>query len=119
MHTGKVPLCGSNFPERGRLLARSARQRMRSMDLSQSWSLSMKMSSSNSVNLTMTKKLFSIIAVGVCAVVTSYAADNWPQFRGLNASGISGSAQPPTEFAPGTNQLWKTSVPPGMSSPCV
>ena len=79
----------------------------------------MKMSSSNSVNLTMTKKLFSIIAVGVCAVVTSYAADNWPQFRGLNASGISGSAQPPTEFAPGTNQLWKTSVPPGMSSPCV
>ena len=67
----------------------------------------------------MKMKLLSIIAAGVCAVVPSRAADNWPQFRGPNASGISVSAKPPAVFAPGTNQLWKTSVPPGMSSPCV
>ncbi len=64
-------------------------------------------------------KLASIFAAGVCAVFTSSAADVWSQFRGPNASGVSGSAKPPTEFAPGTNQLWKTSVPSGMSSPCV
>jgi outer membrane protein assembly factor BamB len=43
----------------------------------------------------------------------------WPQFRGPNAAGISESAKPPLEFAPGTNQVWKTAVPPGASSPCV
>ncbi|MBI3880612.1 MAG: PQQ-binding-like beta-propeller repeat protein [Verrucomicrobia bacterium] len=48
-----------------------------------------------------------------------HAAENWPQFRGPNCSGVSESAKPPIVFAPGTNQLWKISVPPGASSPCV
>lgn len=43
----------------------------------------------------------------------------WPQFRGPNCSGVSDSAKPPIEFGPGKNQLWKTAVPPGASSPCV
>ena len=43
----------------------------------------------------------------------------WPQFRGLNGCGVSESAKPPVELGPGTNQLWKTPVPPGASSPCV
>lgn len=43
----------------------------------------------------------------------------WPQFRGPNCSGVSATAKPPTEFGPGTNQLWKISAPAGMSSPCV
>jgi outer membrane protein assembly factor BamB len=43
----------------------------------------------------------------------------WPQFRGPNGSGVSDSARPPVEFGPGTNQLWKTPVPPGASSPCI
>lgn len=43
----------------------------------------------------------------------------WPQFRGPNGSGVSESAMPPVQFGPGTNQLWKTPVPPGASSPCV
>jgi outer membrane protein assembly factor BamB len=47
------------------------------------------------------------------------AADHWPQFRGPNGSGVSETARPPTVFAPGTNQLWKVSVPSGASSPCV
>jgi len=66
----------------------------------------------------MTKHLLSFFAVAVASLTTN-AAEWWPQFRGPNASGVSESAKPPTEFAPGTNQLWKVSVPPGMSSPCV
>ncbi len=67
----------------------------------------------------MTKQLFSIAIAAMTAACTTNAADNWPQFRGPNASGVSASAKPPTEFAPGTNQLWKVPVPSGMSSPCV
>ena len=70
--------------------------------------------------LIMTKSLFSIFTVCACAVVTTKSAEAWwPQFRGPNASGISESARPPVEFGPGTNQLWKVTAPPGMSSPCV
>jgi outer membrane protein assembly factor BamB len=43
----------------------------------------------------------------------------WPQFRGPNGSGVAESARPPVAFAPGTNELWKTAVPSGASSPCV
>src|SRR5262245_28043899 len=43
----------------------------------------------------------------------------WPQFRGPNCSGVSETAHPPAAFAPGTNQLWKVTVPPGLSSPVV
>jgi len=67
----------------------------------------------------MTKHLLSFFTVAISAIVTASAADSWPQFRGPNASGISESAKPPVSFAPGTNQLWKISVPPGASSPCV
>jgi outer membrane protein assembly factor BamB len=68
----------------------------------------------------MTKHIFSVLAGAMSAVCTATAAETWwPQFRGPNGSGVSESAQPPVEFAPGTNQLWKISVPPGMSSPCV
>jgi outer membrane protein assembly factor BamB len=68
----------------------------------------------------MTKHLLSFFTVVMSTVGTVSAAEAWwPQFRGPNASGVSESAKPPTEFAPGTNQLWKTAVPPGASSPCV
>lgn len=68
----------------------------------------------------MTKHFLSFFAAATCAIAPVSAADAWwPQFRGPNASGVSESAKPPTEFAPGTNQLWKVSVPSGMSSPCV
>lgn len=67
----------------------------------------------------MTKHWLSFFTVAIGTVVTANAAETWPQFRGPNGSGISESAKPPTEFAPGTNQLWKISTPPGMSSPCV
>jgi outer membrane protein assembly factor BamB len=67
----------------------------------------------------MKKALLLIVAAAASAVLTIHAESWWPQFRGPNGSGISESAKPPTEFAPGTNQVWKISVPPGMSSPCV
>ena len=54
------------------------------------------------------------------ACSTSFAAvPQWPQFRGPNASGVAESDKPPVEFGPGTNLLWKTEVPAGLSSPCV
>lgn len=68
----------------------------------------------------MTKRVLSILAAASCAALTTQAAETWwPNFRGPNCSGISETAKPPVEFAPGTNQLWKISVPAGMSSPCV
>lgn len=49
----------------------------------------------------------------------SAAVPAWPQFRGPNASGVSDDARPPVHFGPGSNQLWKVAVPPGVSSPVV
>lgn len=43
---------------------------------------------------------------------------DWPQFRGVNSSGV-GSGSPPIEFGPGKNELWKTALLPGHSSPCI
>ena len=68
----------------------------------------------------MTKHLLFFLTGAVIAAGPAIGAEAWwPQFRGPNASGISESARPPVEFGPGTNQLWKVSVPSGMSSPCV
>lgn len=64
------------------------------------------------------KRATTLLAFGFLSF-NLLAAENWPQFRGPNGSGVSDSAKPPTAFAPGTNQLWKVSVPPGASSPCV
>ncbi|MGH9720576.1 MAG: PQQ-binding-like beta-propeller repeat protein [Bryobacteraceae bacterium] len=46
-------------------------------------------------------------------------ASEWPQFRGPNASGISGETNLPAEFGPGKNVVWKTALPPGNSSPVI
>jgi outer membrane protein assembly factor BamB len=44
----------------------------------------------------------------------------WPQFRGINCSGLAAEGQnPPIEFGPTRNVLWKTSLPKGHSSPCI
>ena len=68
----------------------------------------------------MKKNLFLIFAVAIGVVGSANASETWwPQFRGPNCSGVSESAKPPIEFGSGTNQLWKISVPPGASSPCV
>jgi len=45
-------------------------------------------------------------------------AADWPQFRGLNSSGVA-DCQAPVEFGPGRNELWHVNVASGHSSPCV
>lgn len=47
-------------------------------------------------------------------------AENWPQFRGPNASGVSTETKPlPTEIGPGKHLLWKIPIGIGHSSPVV
>lgn len=67
----------------------------------------------------MKRTILTLVVAASLASLAAHAAENWPQFRGPNCSGVSESAKPPTVFAPGTNQLWKVAVPPGASSPCV
>ena len=44
----------------------------------------------------------------------------WPQFRGINSSGLADeSAKPPVQFGPNQNLLWKVELPVGHSSPCI
>jgi outer membrane protein assembly factor BamB len=44
----------------------------------------------------------------------------WPQFRGLNSSGLADeTAKPPVQFGPSHNLQWKTALPLGHSSPCI
>ena len=53
------------------------------------------------------------------AVTTGLASD-WPQFRGTNGSAVDPSGDKlPTELGPDRNQLWKTPLPAGHSSPAI
>ncbi len=47
------------------------------------------------------------------------AAADWPQFRGVNATGVSEETNLPVEFGPEKNVVWKTPLPRGHSSPSV
>jgi outer membrane protein assembly factor BamB len=67
----------------------------------------------------MIKPSLLLLVAGLATALNVHAENWWPQFRGPNASGVSDSAKPPVNFAPGTNQLWKVSVPSGSSSPCI
>src|SRR5258708_15530204 len=59
------------------------------------------------------------IVAAATIVLSSFAgAADWPQFRGLNSSGI-GDGKPPVEFGPSRNVLWKTPVGSGLSSPII
>lgn len=51
-----------------------------------------------------------------------WSAESWPQFRGLNASGVSAAPDAPLKWngEKGENVLWKTPIPGlGLSSPIV
>ena len=58
-----------------------------------------------------------VLTLSLLVLPTTTLAD-WPQFRGVNSSGI-GTGSPPVEFGPGKNQIWKVDVAPGHSSPCI
>ncbi|MEO5895133.1 MAG: PQQ-binding-like beta-propeller repeat protein [Vicinamibacterales bacterium] len=53
------------------------------------------------------------------ACSSSLAAENWPQWRGVNGQGISTETQLPTEWGPDRNIAWKVELPHGYSSPVV
>jgi len=55
---------------------------------------------------------------GLSCASTCHAEETWVRFRGPNGSGVpSEQTETPTEIGPETNVLWKTSLPPGHSSP--
>jgi len=62
--------------------------------------------------------LILVLTVG-CAASTS-ADENWPQFRGPNASGVATSNRAlPSQLRLDQNLVWKTAIPHGVSSPSV
>ena len=58
-----------------------------------------------------------LVAVLVMSAATGAGAEDWPQFRGPNGSGVSASTGLPEVFGPEKNVVWKTPLPPGHSSP--
>lgn len=65
---------------------------------------------------------FLLICCGILATAVLQAQESWPQFRGVNASGIGDGLNAPSEWnvETGENVLWKTSIPGlGNSSPIV
>lgn len=67
----------------------------------------------------MLRRMLFVALCGCGSAMVSAADRDWPQFRGPNGSGIAADAKPPVKFGPETNVKWKTSVPPGASSPVV
>ncbi|HYI96465.1 MAG TPA: PQQ-binding-like beta-propeller repeat protein [Bryobacteraceae bacterium] len=61
--------------------------------------------------------MFVRTLAGFAAVAAIAMADDWPMFRGHNASGVSPAKNLPVEFGPQKNVVWKTILPPGHSSP--
>src|SRR5262249_59364945 len=57
------------------------------------------------------------LAIALWGVAPLLAADDWPQFRGVNSAGTSENRNLPVEFGPNKNVVWKTELPPGYSSP--
>ena len=55
---------------------------------------------------------FLRVATALLLVAAAGSAEDWPQFRGTNGSGVSESTRLPVEFGPGKNVVWQTAVPP-------
>ncbi|HEX8558635.1 MAG TPA: PQQ-binding-like beta-propeller repeat protein [Pyrinomonadaceae bacterium] len=63
--------------------------------------------------------IFALLGAPLLAVFAAggAAAEDWPQFRGPNGSGVSTATGLPEAFGPEKNVVWKTPLPPGHSSP--
>lgn len=66
-----------------------------------------------------TNQIRILVAAVTACELAGFAQSQWSQFRGPNGSGVSPDGQPPVQFAPDRNVLWKTATPAGHSSPCV
>ncbi len=61
-----------------------------------------------------------LIVAGLGALIGSGArAEDWPQFRGVNATGVSASRGLPSAFSQTQNVLWKAELGDGISCPVV
>jgi outer membrane protein assembly factor BamB len=65
----------------------------------------------------MLKLITLLVAIVFASALTSFASDEWSQFRGPNGTGVSETKGLPSEFGPNKNVVWKTALPPGHSSP--
>jgi outer membrane protein assembly factor BamB len=52
-------------------------------------------------------------------VILLGVAEDWPQFRGVNAAGVAEETGLPVQFGPSSNVVWKTPIPKGLSSPSI
>lgn len=62
------------------------------------------------------KRLLPLLALLAAIPV---CGSEWPQFRGPNGLGVAEGPEPPVQFGPQSNVLWKTPLPAGHSSPCI
>src|SRR5258707_451224 len=62
----------------------------------------------------------TLLMFALLAVTTAARGEDWPQFRGQNASGVSKSEKPlPAEFSQTQNLRWSTKIGDGIGSPIV
>ena len=65
-------------------------------------------------------RLFYVLLIATCFSSTALSQTNWPQWRGLNASGVSSETGLPTDWDGSKNIRWKAAIPGrGHSSPIV
>ena len=60
-----------------------------------------------------------LVILCVLGMLSSAAAENWPQWRGPGGQGVSREQRLPVEWQPAQNIAWKVPVPAGHSSPVV
>jgi outer membrane protein assembly factor BamB len=61
--------------------------------------------------------ILTLFGALLCAGQATANDNEWSRFRGPNGSGVSGATNLPVEFGPEKGVVWKTSLPPGHSSP--
>jgi outer membrane protein assembly factor BamB len=59
------------------------------------------------------------IGLGALLWVAHLGGANWPGFRGGDLAGVAESEQPPVQFGPASNLVWKIATPKGNSSPII
>ena len=65
-------------------------------------------------------RFFFVLLIVVCFSSNALSQTNWPQWRGVNASGVSAETGLPTEWGESKNIRWKAAIPGrGHSSPIV
>lgn len=72
------------------------------------------------MNRVMLRALCGLVGVFAFLQLALTSADDWPQFRGVNASGVSRESEPlPDDIAPDKHVVWKVAVGRGHSSPVI